>query len=50
MVGAVVAMRLHTGELPQHPALVAYNQRNQARPAFRAAQKINWPPDLFGGA
>jgi glutathione S-transferase len=50
MVGAVVAMRLHTGELPSHPALIAYNERNQARRAFQAAQKINWPPELFGGS
>jgi glutathione S-transferase len=47
MVGAVVAMRLHTGELPKHPALVAYAERNGARPAFQRAEKINWPPELF---
>jgi hypothetical protein len=50
MVGAVIAMRLHTGQLPARPALVDYNERNQARPAFQAAMKINWPPELFGAA
>ncbi len=47
MVGSVVSMRLHTGELPAHPALVAYADRNAARPAFERAAKINWPPELF---
>jgi glutathione S-transferase len=47
MVGAVVAMRLHTGELPARPALVAYNERNRARPAFRKAETINWPPEML---
>jgi glutathione S-transferase len=46
MVGAVVAMRLQTGELPAHPALVAYAERNSSRPAFQKAEKINWPPEL----
>ena len=47
MVGSVVAMRLHTGELPARPALVAYADRNAACPAFDRAAKINWPPELF---
>ncbi len=47
MVGAVVAMRLHTGELPARPALTAYAERNAARPAFKRAEAINWPPELF---
>lgn len=50
MVGSVVSMRLFTGELPAHPALVAYNERNQARPAFQRARDINWPPEVFGRA
>ena len=48
MVGAVVAMRLFTGELPNRPALTAYNERNTARPAFKKAADINWPPEVFG--
>jgi glutathione S-transferase len=47
MVGAVVGMRLITGELPKRPPLVAYAERLQARPAFEKASKINWPPELF---
>jgi glutathione S-transferase len=48
MVGAVVAMRLHTGELPKRPALAAYDERNHARPAFRKAEAINWPAEMMG--
>ena len=47
MVGAVVMMRLFTGELPSCPTLVAYSERNRARPAFQRAESINWPPSLF---
>jgi glutathione S-transferase len=47
MVGAVVGMRLVTGELPRRPALVAYAERNEARPAWRRAAAINWPPELL---
>jgi glutathione S-transferase len=50
MVGSVVSMRLFTGELPAHPALTAYAERNRARPAFQKAEKINWPPELFPGS
>jgi glutathione S-transferase len=47
MVGAVVAMRLFTGELPRLPWLVAYGERCQARAAFKRAGELNWPPELF---
>jgi glutathione S-transferase len=47
MVGSVISMRLVTGELPPRPVLVAYAERNRARPAFERAAKINWPPELF---
>jgi glutathione S-transferase len=47
MVGAVVSMRLFTGELPRHDWLVAYGDRCQARPAFKRAGELNWPPELF---
>jgi glutathione S-transferase len=47
MVGAVVSMRLVTGELPQRPPLVAYAERNAARPAFQRAAAINWPAELL---
>ncbi len=49
MVGAVVAMRLFTGELPRLPWLAAYGDRCRAREAFKRAEKINWPPELFAG-
>lgn len=48
MVGSVVSMRLFTGELPKHPALVAYDERNNNRPARQRAGEINWPPREFG--
>jgi len=47
MVGAVVMMRLFTGELPSTPALAAYAERNKAREAFKRAEQINWPPSMF---
>jgi len=50
MVGAVIAMRLHTGQLPREDWLVAYHDRLAARAAFGKAMAINWPPDLFGRA
>jgi glutathione S-transferase len=49
-VGSVLAMRLHTGQIPSHPILAAYNARNRERPAFQRAEKINWPPELFGAS
>jgi len=48
MVGAVVSLRLFTAELPRHDWLVAYADRCQARPAFKRAAEINWPPAQFG--
>jgi glutathione S-transferase len=50
MVGSVVNMRLHTGELPKRPELVAYAKRIETRPAYQKASKINWPPELFPGS
>ena len=47
MVGAVVSMRLFTGELPRLPWLAAYGDRCQAREAFKRAADLNWPPELF---
>lgn len=48
MVGAVIAMRLHSGQLPKEDWLVAYHDRVTARPAFQKAMAINWPPAMFG--
>jgi glutathione S-transferase len=47
MVGTVVGMRLFTGELPRQDWLVAYAQRCEARPAYKRAADINWPPTEF---
>jgi glutathione S-transferase len=47
MVGAVVAMRLFAGDLPRLDWLSAYADRCQARPAFKRAADINWPPAEF---
>jgi glutathione S-transferase len=48
MVGTVVSLRLFTTELPRLEWLAAYGDRCRARPAFQRAEKINWPPELFG--
>jgi glutathione S-transferase len=50
MVGSVVSMRLFTGELPKRPALVAYVERLDERPARRKAVEINWPPSAVPGS
>jgi glutathione S-transferase len=47
MVGSVVAMRLFTGEIPQRPPLADYFERLSARPAFKRAADLNWPPAEF---
>jgi glutathione S-transferase len=47
MVGTVVGMRLFTAELPRESWLVAYAERCEARPAYRRAADINWPPAEF---
>jgi len=47
MLGSVIAVGLFTKRLPAEAALVAYNTRLGARPAFQKAAAINWPPELF---
>lgn len=47
MVGSVVAMRLFTGEIPRRPPLADYFERLSARPAFKRAADLNWPPAEF---
>jgi glutathione S-transferase len=46
-IGAQVGVGLFTKQLPDHPALVAYNARLSARPAHGQATAINWPPEMF---
>lgn len=46
-VGAVVVSALYENLLPENAGLRAYNERIMARPAFRRAADLTWPPDLF---
>jgi glutathione S-transferase len=46
-LGSVLSFGLFNKSIPARPLLVAYNQRNAARPAYQAAAKATWPPDLF---
>ncbi len=48
-VGSVVTMALFNDLLPDNRALRDYNDRIAARPAFQRAEKLTWPPELFGG-
>jgi glutathione S-transferase len=50
VLGAAISVSLFTKVMPEEPALVAYNRRLGARPAYQTALKINWPPELFGRA
>lgn len=50
MVGSVVSMRLFTGEIPRRPPLADYFERLSARPPFKRAADINWPPAEFAHA
>jgi len=47
MLGAMIGMRLFTGMLPPAPALTAYNERLEARPARQRAGELTWPASLF---
>ncbi len=50
MLGAMIGMRLFTGMLPAEPALVAYSERLEARPARQRAGALTWPANLFPAA
>jgi len=45
VLGASLGVRLFTVMLPAEPALVAYNERLEARPARQRAGAITWPAD-----
>jgi len=45
MVGATVSIGLFCELLPRSPALVSYDDRLSARPAFQRASALNWPPE-----
>jgi glutathione S-transferase len=50
VLGATISVSLFRKSLPADPVLVAYNQRLEQRPAYQKANKINWPPELFGAS
>jgi glutathione S-transferase len=50
MLGASLGVRLFTGMLPAEPALVAYSERLEARPARQRAGELIWPAGLFPAA
>ena len=46
-LGAALTVGLFTKQIPDNPALGAYNQRLAARPAYQSASAATWPPELF---
>lgn len=42
MMGATLAMRMFTGQIPPRPELSAYVDRLAGRPAYAAAAALNW--------
>ncbi len=42
-LGAVLSVAMYNGRVPESPALVAYNDRLAARPAYQRAAEANWP-------
>jgi glutathione S-transferase len=47
VVGSVIVMALYNNQLPENGALRAYNERIMARPVFKRAADLTWPPALF---
>lgn len=47
VLGATVSYLLHRKVLPEHAALVDYNGRLAARPAYQRAADATWPAQLF---
>ena len=47
-VGSVVTMALFNDLLPENETLREYNDRIKERPAFQRAEKLTWPPEIFG--
>jgi len=42
-LGATISIGLFCELLPREPALVAYSERLNARPAWERAAALNWP-------
>ena len=47
MLGGAVSWLMYRKVLPEHPALVDYNARLTARPAYHRAADATWPAQLF---
>lgn len=47
-VGSVITMALFNDLLPENQALRDYNDRIMQRAAFQRAEKLTWPPEMFG--
>ncbi|MEM9105630.1 MAG: glutathione S-transferase family protein [Pseudomonadota bacterium] len=47
-VGSVVTMAMFNDLLPENETLRAYNDRLTKRAAFQRAEKLTWPPEIFG--
>ena len=47
MLGGAVSWLMYRKVLPEHPALVDYNTRLTARPAYHRAADATWPASLF---
>jgi glutathione S-transferase len=43
-LGSVMSVALFNQRLPERPAIVDYNARLAARPAYQRAAEANWPP------
>ena len=50
VLGGSLSVRLFTRMIPPEPALLAYNDRLEARPARQRAGAITWPASLFPAA
>src|ERR1019366_639293 len=50
VLGGSLSVRLFTRMIPPEPALLAYNDRLEARPARQRAGAITWPANLFPAA
>lgn len=47
ILGAMTSISLVCKLIPQEPVLVGYVERVTARPAFKRAEELNWPPAIF---
>lgn len=43
VLGSLISVALFNKRMPDTPAMIAYNERISARPAYKAAAAANWP-------